>query len=126
MGHWSLSSQLEWDPENKVNVSSSNQLGYRYKKFQLDLAHRFQRDTLETQEMKMNWEINSRWNMEASHLYDLKEDHVVENLFGVKYESCCWGLRLSTKERYLSSSQTDRGVYLELILKGLGGFGIQQ
>jgi LPS-assembly protein len=125
-GHWSLSSQIEWDPDQKENASSSNQLGYRYNKFQLDLAHRFQRDTLETREIKMNWEINSRWNMDASHLYDLKNEHVVENLFGVKYESCCWGLRLSTKERYLSASQTDRGIYLELILKGLGGFGIRQ
>jgi len=35
-------------------------------------------------------------------------------------------LRLSTKERYLNSNETDRGVYLELVLKGLGGFGIQQ
>ena len=125
-GNWSLSSQLEWDPEQKINVSSSNQLGYSYKKFNLNLAHRFQRNTLETREMKINWEINPRWKVDAAHLYDLKDEHVVENLFGVKYESCCWGLRLSTKERYLTASQTDRGVYLELILKGLGGFGINQ
>ena len=64
--------------------------------------------------------------MNASHFYDIRGDHVVENLFGIKYESCCWGLRLSTKERYLSASTTDRGIYLELILKGMGGFGIRQ
>jgi LPS-assembly protein len=74
----------------------------------------------------MNWEINPSWDINASHLYDMEEEHVVENLFGVKYESCCWGVRLSTKERYLSPSNTDRGIYLELILKGLGGFGIRQ
>lgn len=125
-GNWTFSSQLEWDPELKVNVNSSNQLGYKYKKFNIDLAHRFQRNTLETREMKMNWKLNSRWKINAAHLYDLREDHVVENLFGIDYESCCWGLRLSTKERYLSSTQTDRGIYLELVLKGLGGFGIQQ
>ena len=81
---------------------------------------------VQTREINMNWEISSRWKVDAAHLFDLKEDHVVENLFGVKYESCCWGLRLSTKERYLSETTTDRGIYLELILKGLGGFGIQQ
>lgn len=125
-GNWNLSSQLEWDPELKENVSSSNQVGYNYKKFNFDLAHRYQRNALETREMKMNWELNSRWNMNASHLYDIRNDHVVENLFGVKYESCCWGVQLSTKERYLSTAKTDRGIYLELILKGLGGFGINQ
>ena len=125
-GNWNISSQLEWDPELKVNVTSSNQLGYKYKKFNFDLAHRYQRNALETREMKLNWEINPRWKLNAAHLYDLRENHVVENLFAIHYESCCWGLRLSTKERYLSSTQTDRGIYLELILKGLGGFGIQQ
>lgn len=125
-GHWSLSSQLEWDPELKATASSSNQLGYNYKKFNINLAHRYQQNALETREMKLSWELNARWNLQAAHLYDLRENHVVENLFAINYESCCWGLRLSTKERYLSNTQTDRGIYLELILKGLGGFGIQQ
>ncbi len=125
-GNWNISSQTEWDPELKENVSNSNQLGYRYKKFSLNLARRFQRNTLETREMKMNWDLSSRWQIHAAHLYDVRDNHIVENLFGINYESCCWGLRLSTKERYLSSTQTDRGIYLELILKGLGGFGIQQ
>ena len=125
-GNWTFTSQLEWDPESKSNANSSNQLGYNYKKFNFDLAHRYQRNSLETREMKLNWELNSRWNLHAAHLYDLRNNHIVENLFGINYESCCWGLRLSTKERYLSSTQTDRGIYLELILKGLGGFGIQQ
>lgn len=123
---WNLSSQIEWDPESKKNISSSNQLGYNYKKFNFDLAYRYQRDALETSEMKMNWELNSRWKVHASHLYDIRENHVVENLFGVNYESCCWGLKLSAKQRYISNTQIDRGVYLELVFKGLGGLSIQQ
>ncbi len=125
-GNWNISSQLEWDPDLKETVFSSNQLGYRYKKFNFDLAHRYQRNALETREMKMNWELNSRWQFNASHLYDIRENHIIENLFGINYESCCWGLRLSTKERFLSNTLTDRGVYLELTLKGLGGFGFRQ
>lgn len=125
-GNWNLSSQVEWDPELKEKVTSSTQLGYHFNKFNIDLAHRFQRSTLETRELKMNWEISSRWQVNAAHLYDLKDEHIVENLVGINYESCCWGLRLSTKERYLSSTQTDRGIYLELVLKGLGGFGFKQ
>lgn len=125
-GNWKLSSQLEWNPELKVNISSSNQLGYKYKKFNIDLAHRYQRDALETHEMKMNWELSSRWQLHANYLYDIRGSHVVENLVGINYESCCWGLKLSSKQRYLSSTQIDHGVYLELVLKGLGGFGVQQ
>ena len=124
--NWNLSSQLEWDPRLNEKVTSSTQLGFRYNKFNLNLAHRFQRSTLETRELKMNWDLSSRWQFNVAHLYDLKNEHIVENLLGIKYESCCWGLRLSTKERYLSNTQTDRGIYLELVLKGLGGFGTQQ
>lgn len=125
-GNWNISSQLEWDPDLKEKVSNSNQLGYKYKKFNLHLAHRYQRNELETREMKMNWELSSRWQFNASHLYDIRDEHIIENLFGINYESCCWGLQLSTKERYLSSTQIDRGIYLEFTLKGLGGFNIQQ
>ena len=125
-GNWKYSSQLEWDPELKVNVSSSNQLGYKNKKFNINLAHRYQRDALETHEMKMNWELSSRWQLHTNYLYDIRDSHIVENLVGINYESCCWGLKLSGKQRYLSSTQIDRGIYLELVLKGLGGFGVQQ
>ena len=124
--NFSLSSQLEYDPILKENVTSSSLLGYQYKKFSLNIAQRYQRNALETREVKMNWEVNSRWKLQSSSLFDLRNNHIVENLLAIKYESCCWGLNLTTKERYLSSSQIDRGVYLELVLKGLGGFGIKQ
>ena len=123
-GNWGLSSQHEWDPEAEENVSSSSKLTYQYKKFAADFAHRFQRDTLETREVNMKWELNPRWKINASHLYNIRDQYAVENQFGLNYESCCWGVRLSTKERYLTSTETDRGVYLVLVLKGLGDFGI--
>lgn len=125
-GDWSLSSQAEWDPELNQNVLSSNQFNYTYNKFNFDVAHRYQLNALETREVKVNWTITPSWQVLVNHLYDIRNDHIVENLFGINYESCCWGLQLSTKERYLSSTQTDRGIYLKLILKGLGGFGVQQ
>lgn len=119
--NWGLSSQVEWDPELKEKASSSSQLSYQYKSFNINLADRFQRNSLKTREIKLNWKINSRWKIDGSHLYDVRNDHVVESLFGVNYESCCWGLRLSSSERFLTSTSTDRGIYLTLTLKGLGG-----
>lgn len=124
--NWNLSSQVEWDPDLEENVSSSSTLGYHYSKFRMNLAHRFQRDTLETHEIRLNWELNARWQAHAEQLFDVRNDHIIENLVGVNYESCCWALRLSAKERYLSETETDRGIFLELVLKGLGGFGIKQ
>lgn len=123
---WNLSSQVEWDPELKETFSSSTKLSYRYEKFKLNLAQRFQRNSLETREIKINWNFNSRWQLDASHLYDIRNDHVVESLFGVNYESCCWGVKLNASERFLTPTTTDRGVFITLTLKGLGGFELKR
>ena len=126
-GNWNFSSQLEWDPRSRASVTNSSGIGYHYNdRFSLNLAYRYQLDTLETREMNMHWKLNPRWQLNASHLYDMRDKHIVENLFAVNYESCCWGLKFSAKERFLTPSKTDKGVYIELVLKGLGGFGFQQ
>ncbi len=124
--NWSFTSQLEWDPYKKETVFSSTRAGYSNKNLNLSLAHRLQLGSLETTEAKLDWKINNRWKFNASYLYNNRDRHLVENLLGLNYETCCWGLRLTSKERYLSSSQTDRGIYLELVLKGLGNFGVTQ
>lgn len=120
--NWNLSSQVEWDPELKQKVSSSSKLSYKYATLNLNLAHRFQRNSLKTREVKIKWDLNSRWQFDASHLYDIRNDHVVESVFGVNYESCCWGLKLTSTERFLTTTTTDRGIFLTFTLKGLGGF----
>ena len=124
--NWNLFSQLEWDPDLKEKVTSSNQLSYQLKKFKIDLAQRFQRNSLKTREVKIRWNLNSRWQLDASHLYDIRNDHVVQSLFGVSYESCCWSVKLSSNERFLTSNSTDRGIYITLTLKGLGGFNLKR
>ena len=122
VSNWNLSSQVEWDPELKQTVSSSSNLTYQYTTLSLSLAQRFQRNSLETHEVKIKWNLNPRWQFDASHLYDILNDHVVESLFGVNYESCCWGIQLSATERFLTSTTTDKGFFITLTLKGLGGF----
>ena len=123
-GQWGLSSQVEWDPRLNEKVINKNQLNYNYKKFNFDYAHRYQRNTLETREIKMDWQMSSSWKIAINNIYDLRNNHIVENLLGVNYESCCWGLQLHVKERYLNSTNTDSGFYFTLTLKGLGGFNI--
>ncbi len=125
-GNWTLTTQLEWDPFQRQMVNSSSAINYHNSRFNIALAHRLQRDTLETTEIGINWKISDRWKWHNRYLYNNRDQHLIENSYGLDYDSCCWGLRLSSKQRYLSSSQMDNGIYLELILKGLGGFGIRQ
>jgi len=124
--NWNLFSQLEWDPELKEKVTSSNQLSYQYENFKINLAQRFQRNSLKTREVKINWKLNSRWQFDASHLYDIRNEHIVQSLFAVNYESCCWSVKLSTNERFLTANTSDRGIYITLTLKGLGGVNLRR
>ena len=122
-GNWELSSQIEWDSNFDNQINSTNLLNYSRNNFSANMTQRFTLNSLETRETNINWALNSRWQFNLSNLHDVRNKHVIENLFGINYESCCWGLRVSAKERYINAGQFDQGVYIELILKGLGGFG---
>lgn len=125
-GNWELSSQIEWDSNFDNKINSTNLLNYSRNNFAANITQRFTLNTLETRETKINWALNSRWQINLANLYDVRNKHVIENIYGINYESCCWGLNLSSKTRYLTSTTTDKGFYIELVLKGLGGFGINQ
>ncbi len=48
----------------------------------------------------------------------------VENLFGLSYESCCWGFKiLASQTSDDDFIEIDRTIYFELTLKGLGQVG---
>jgi LPS-assembly protein len=49
---------------------------------------------------------------------------LLEQLVGLEYESCCWGLRLVSR-RYLSTRDgtRDSSVGLQLVLKGMSSVG---
>jgi LPS-assembly protein len=54
----------------------------------------------------------------------------VETIYGLNYDSCCWGLRFVAREYYNGSSNGqdiyDNAFYLVLELKGLSSFGDNQ
>ncbi len=77
------------------------------------------------QPLGVNWKVLGLWN------YDIKEKESQEALFGVSYEACCWQVRLFKRSYIvdsatLSSPTSDRvreAVFIEIVLKGLAGFG---
>lgn len=77
------------------------------------------------QPMGPNWKVMGLWN------YDIKEKESQEALFGVSYEACCWQVRLFRRSFIAdaaanNSPTSDRSrdaVFIEIVLKGLAGFG---
>ncbi|QUM87837.1 LPS assembly protein LptD [Moritella sp. 36] len=73
--------------------------------------------------------INNQWDMGASYYYDVENKITQDAFVGIKYESCCWAIRLDysyrLKSHNISTGETefDQGPSLMFELKGLGGMG---
>ncbi|WP_339081103.1 LPS-assembly protein LptD [Pseudomonas sp. TMP9] len=76
------------------------------------------------------WPIVPQWNAISRWQYDYSQDRTLEAFAGFEYDSCCWKLRLINRywidydEVSLNPSlndQADRGIFLQIVLKGLGG-----
>ncbi len=76
------------------------------------------------------WPIVPQWSVISRWQYDYGRDRTLEAFAGFEYDSCCWKLRLINRywidydEVSLQPSrndQADRGIFLQIVLKGLGG-----
>lgn len=117
IGHqWSTSgpatqseARLQYRPANKKIVN---------------LAYRYRRDSLEQGDMSWSWPMSRQWNFVGRYNYSFRDDKVLEQFYGLEYESCCWGLRLISR-RYISTRDgtSDSSFGLQLVLKGMSSVG---
>jgi len=85
---------------------------------------------IEQTDASIMWPIFTRWNAIARWQFDYNRSQTLEALGGFEYNNCCWKVRLVSRywidydERTMSpedNRRADRGVFLQIILKGLGG-----
>ncbi|AZC25694.1 LPS-assembly protein LptD [Pseudomonas sessilinigenes] len=76
------------------------------------------------------WPIVPQWNVISRWQYDYNRNRTLEAFGGFEYDNCCWKLRLINRYwvKYDEFSQNapqnesgDRGIFLQIVLKGLGG-----
>lgn len=76
------------------------------------------------------WPVVPRWNVIGRWQFDYNRNSTLEAFGGFEYDSCCWKLRLISRywvdydERNVSpldNRRGDHGVFLQIVLKGLGG-----
>ncbi len=90
----------------------------------LNFAYRFRRDSLEQGDLSWSWPVGSTWNIVGRYNYSFRDAEVLEQFYGLEYESCCWGLRLVAR-RYISTRDgtQDSSFGLQLVLKGMTSVG---
>ena len=90
----------------------------------LNLAYRFRRDSLEQGDLSWSWPMGTRWNFVGRYNFSFRDEEVLEQFFGLEYESCCWGLRLVSRRHISTRDGTrDSSFGLQLVLKGMTSVG---
>ncbi|MFT5879540.1 MAG: LPS-assembly protein [Moritella sp.] len=141
---WLFNNSVEYSSEENQVRRGDAAVEYRFERGQrVQLSYRFIEDTatiLQTENPVINSKINqigskfilpinNQWDMGASYYYDVANEITQDAFIGIKYESCCWAVRLDygyrLKNHNISTDTTtfDRGPTLMFELKGLGGIG---
>ena len=115
----------QWSPGRQNTTRSEARLQYRPANNKiLNLAYRFRRGSLEQGDLSWSWPLSQNWNFVGRYNYSLRDREVLEQFYGLEYESCCWGLRLVSR-RYVSTREgtQDSSFGLQLVLKGMASVG---
>ncbi len=90
----------------------------------VNLAYRYRRDALEQGDLSWFWPISRKWNFVGRYNFSFRDREVLEQFFGLEYESCCWGVRLVSR-RFISrrDGTRDSSISLQLVLKGMASVG---
>ncbi|QEW07500.1 LPS assembly protein LptD [Nitrincola iocasae] len=113
--------QLTWRPDDenlfyfsyrdRINSTDPNNERTR----QSDLVFRNQLDP--------QWAVIGRWQ------HDIANSQRLDTLLGLEYGTCCWKMRFTAREylspakRFTDAADYDRGVFIQVVLRGLGSFG---
>ncbi|HAY95479.1 LPS assembly protein LptD, partial [Shewanella sp.] len=144
---WYMGAAIQYDTNTSDNKKSEVTLDFRPEANKLlqfsyryvpDLLNSNTNDTVNISQAGVRgaWPISDDLYFVGNWYYDLNESRSIETYTGIQYESCCYAVRLSYHYRIKTNyddnigsatidprEQFDSGVYLNLIIKGLGGSG---
>ena len=115
----------QWDPKIKTYTRGNLRVEYRpVRNLDLRINYRYLKNNLETSDSLLRWRITPHWYISARRLYDVRYQRQQESEYSLRYDSCCWAFKLSTRQRFIRIDEPEeKAVYFELELKGLSSFG---
>lgn len=85
---------------------------------------------IQQHDFSVMWPIVPQWTAIARWQHDYNRNRTLEAMGGFEYDNCCWKLRLINRywidydefsQDAPSNEKGDHGVFLQIVLKGLGG-----
>jgi LPS-assembly protein len=131
--HWQARTSWQWDTGEGETDKLTVVARYQPQPGNLvNLAYRYLRDPtseqndLDQTDLSFRWQMSPRLSLVGRWNYDLPDSQLVDTFAGIEYETCCWGVR-AVARRFVRGSDEEysTGVFLQLVLKGLGGFGTE-
>ena len=115
----------QWSGGDGGTTQSEARLQYRPQPNKiLNFAYRFRRGSLEQGDLSWSWPLSQSWNFVGRYNFSFRDDAVLEQFYGLEYESCCWGLRLVSRRHISKRDGTrDSSFGLQLVLKGMTSVG---
>ncbi|MEM9621783.1 MAG: LPS-assembly protein LptD [Pseudomonadota bacterium] len=131
-GNWRLTGNVVWDPNDNEVDEGGAALQYRRDNrhiFNLGFRNRRSED-IEQTDVSLMWPITRQFSIFGRWNYDLVSGRTIEGIGGIEYSDCCLQVRLMAR-RFLDSPantnftdvEGDEGVFLQIVFKGLAGFG---
>lgn len=128
---WRIYGNLVWDPhDNEVDEGGAGIQYRRDNRRIINLGFRNNRQSnVEQSDVSLYWPLSDRFAILGRWNYDLVSGRTIEGFGGLEYEDCCLQVRLVAR-RFLDSRsenfaeiEGDDGVFLQIVFKGLAGFG---
>ena len=121
-----ISARTVYDQEQSELTERDLSINYSHDGLAVNFGYYFDDEELEQSLVSIVYPVNERWTLMAKYHQSLLFDRPVEKLWGISYESCCWGLKIlagQTGDEDEDFAEPDNSIYFELTLKGLGQVG---
>lgn len=121
---WNIQLASVYDQSEKESKQTDVAIRHHSDKKVFNLEYHLRHNELEQSTVSVVYPVSVNWSAFAKQQHSIKHDKPVQNLFGLAYESCCWGFKILYDE-YSDDAfkQVDRSIYFQLTLKGLSSAG---
>lgn len=121
---WQIMLASVYDQQEKESEQTDIAFRRRQQNQVFNLEYHFRKDRLEQSTLSFVYPYSNQWTAFAKYQYSILNERPVQNLAGLAYESCCWGLTmLYEEESDTDFTETDRAVYFQFTFKGLSQAG---
>ena len=131
-GRWRLVGSLVWDPNDNQIDEAAGMLQYQVddrRVINFGYRNRLPQDIDQT-DVSFYWPVWRRFALYGRWNYDLVSGRTIEGIAGIEYNDCCWRVRVLARRfldqpaaRSFENVDADSGIFLQIVLKGLAGFG---